>query len=357
MHAVAQELGETAERCFALAAADESDPEHQYGQLRARLEALGWFELPPDAEFGGLGAPKLTNAILTAAGRALVPGPLIEDLVVTPAVTTLLPSGQGELITRSSPCLFVDIPGDRSQSSAANVPRLEGGRLVGSVASLAHASSVGTLLVVAASSSGRRLVLMPASDRGVALTPFTSMDPCSSIFGITFDCDVDSAQVVPPGPETEELLAAIRSLVRLAISAELLGVSERLLDMTLTYAMQRQQFGRAVGSFQAVKHIAAAMACDVLGMGNLINATTARLPAASTMTTVWCAATKAHASRAAVRTAARALQVHGGIGFTEEYPLQRYYKHALALESRAGLPAELDVLVGRARVEGVLDFD
>jgi alkylation response protein AidB-like acyl-CoA dehydrogenase len=115
-----------------------------------------------------------------------------------------------------------------------------------------------------------------------------------------------------------------------AYAAELLGVAQRALDLAVAYAKDRIQFGRPIGSFQAVKHRCADMLVDLEGMrsavywaawtvGN-VDAADERAIAASTAK-AWC-------SDAALRVLASALQVHGGIGFTWEHDLHLYLKRA-----------------------------
>jgi alkylation response protein AidB-like acyl-CoA dehydrogenase len=143
-----------------------------------------------------------------------------------------------------------------------------------------------------------------------------------------------------------------------AYAAELLGVAQRALDLAVAYAKDRVQFGRPIGSFQAVKHRCADMLVDVEGMrsaaywaawtvGDVDAAADERAIAASTAK-AWC-------SDAAFRVLASALQVHGGIGFTWEHDLHLYLKRAhldaVAFGDASFHRARLGRLL-RARVEG-----
>jgi alkylation response protein AidB-like acyl-CoA dehydrogenase len=113
-----------------------------------------------------------------------------------------------------------------------------------------------------------------------------------------------------------------------AVTAEMLGAAQQVLEMTVQYAKDRVQFGRPIGSFQAVKHRCADMLVDVEGMrsavyysGWAVGAADPDASAAASTAKVWC-------SDAARRVMASALQVHGGIGFTWEHDLHLFVKRS-----------------------------
>jgi alkylation response protein AidB-like acyl-CoA dehydrogenase len=352
---LAAELRATASRFFA-AALDEPNartlgPADTYRTLRPGLADLGWFGLPADDSLGAVGAPRLTTPMFSLAGSALVPGPLLEDVVIGPALRAMLPPERADELTERTPFAFVDCAkAGRPPLPAPPVPSLVNGLLTGTAGPLAHVGEVEWLLVSAESPAGGQLLLLASDHPGIKVTPVASLDPCSTMAIVSFRCQIGEAEVLSSGEEADNILIRLRALARLALSSELHGISAHLADISVSYALQRYQFGRPIGSFQAVKHMLAAMACDVIALGNLVQTVADRFPADQESAAIWCAVAKSHASKVAVKTAAMALQVHGGIGFTEEHPLQYYYKRALALESRLGLPAELDALVGAARV-------
>jgi alkylation response protein AidB-like acyl-CoA dehydrogenase len=122
--------------------------------------------------------------------------------------------------------------------------------------------------------------------------------------------------------------AAMLDRGAVAASAEALGAADRALEMAVAHAKERVQFGKPIGSFQAVKHRCADMLVDVEGMRSTvyhaawaITATDPDAEVAASTAKVWCA-------DAARRTMASALQVHGGIGFTWEHDLHLYLKRA-----------------------------
>jgi alkylation response protein AidB-like acyl-CoA dehydrogenase len=113
-----------------------------------------------------------------------------------------------------------------------------------------------------------------------------------------------------------------------AHAAELLGASARMLDVTVQYAKDRVQFGRPIGSFQAVKHRCADMLVDVEGMRSAVYYAAWCLAAGHPDASLAASTAKTWCSDAARRVMASALQVHGGIGFTWEHDLHLYLKRA-----------------------------
>jgi alkylation response protein AidB-like acyl-CoA dehydrogenase len=127
--------------------------------------------------------------------------------------------------------------------------------------------------------------------------------------------------------------AAIRDSIRVrglaAMAAEATGVAERALEIAIDYVKEREQFGMPIGKFQAVSHQLADTYVDVELTRSLALWAAAAIDDADPDATVAAETAKAFAADAAVRACERAIQVHGGIGFTWEHVLHRYYKRAL----------------------------
>ena len=130
-----------------------------------------------------------------------------------------------------------------------------------------------------------------------------------------------------------------RPRLRAALALEAVGVAQRALDWGVEHAKERQQFGKSIGVYQAVSH-------------SLVDAFMAtELSRSLAYWAAWCvaegdeqasaaaAAAKAYAAEAAVSACERSIQVHGGIGFTWEHPLHRYYKRAQWIQAFDGFPA------------------
>jgi alkylation response protein AidB-like acyl-CoA dehydrogenase len=141
------------------------------------------------------------------------------------------------------------------------------------------------------------------------------------------------------------------SLFRAAAAAEALGVAQRALDLGVEHAKTRVQFGKPIGTYQAVSHPLAQTYTDVELARSLVYWAAWCVAEADERAPLAAAAAKAFATEAAVAGCERSIQVHGGIGFTWEHPLHRFYKRALWLEGFGSRPAELRLEVAEALLE------
>jgi len=128
---------------------------------------------------------------------------------------------------------------------------------------------------------------------------------------------------------------------RAAAAAEALGVAQRALDLGVEHAKTRMQFGKPIGTYQAVSHPLAQSYTDVELARSLVYRAAWCVAEEDDRAPTAAAAAKAFATEAAVAACERSIQVHGGIGFTWEHPLHRFYKRAIWLEGFGARPAEL----------------
>jgi alkylation response protein AidB-like acyl-CoA dehydrogenase len=136
--------------------------------------------------------------------------------------------------------------------------------------------------------------------------------------------------------------------LRAAMAAEAVGVAQRALDLGIEHAKTRMQFGKPIGTYQAVSHPLAQTYTDVELARSLAYWAAWCIAEEDEQAAVAAAAAKAFATEAAVAACERSIQVHGGIGFTWEHVLHRYYKRALWLEGFGKRPSELRVEVADA---------
>ena len=135
---------------------------------------------------------------------------------------------------------------------------------------------------------------------------------------------------------------------RAAAAAEALGIAQRALDLGVEHAKTRMQFGKPIGTYQAVSHPLAQTYTDVELARSLVYWAAWCVAEDDERAPLAAAAAKAFATEAAVAACERSIQVHGGIGFTWEHPLHRFYKRALWLEGFGARPAELRLEVADA---------
>ncbi len=193
------------------------------------------------------------------------------------------------------------------------------------------------VLVVARSTAGPSLFAVDREAPGLRAEPMTTLDPTRPMATLTFD-QVPAVLVGAEG-QGGRLMSQVLDLACVALAAEQAGGARRCLQMSAGYARTRFQFGRAIGSFQAVKHKCA----DMLVRVELAEATAreaARL-ADEAAAEFGVAAATAHicCSQAYLFAATENIQVHGGIGFTWEHPAHLYFRRAKSSELLFGGPA------------------
>jgi alkylation response protein AidB-like acyl-CoA dehydrogenase len=135
---------------------------------------------------------------------------------------------------------------------------------------------------------------------------------------------------------------------RAACAAEALGVAQRSLDLGVEHAKSRVQFGKPIGTYQAVSHPLAQTYTDVELARSLVYWAAWCVAEQDERAPLAAAAAKAFTTEAAVAACERSIQAHGGIGFTWEHPLHRFYKRAIWLEGFGARPAELRLEVADA---------
>jgi alkylation response protein AidB-like acyl-CoA dehydrogenase len=155
---------------------------------------------------------------------------------------------------------------------------------------------------------------------------------------------------VDPGRPLRRLPTASGETPRLraAMAAEAVGIAQRALDLGVEHAKTRLQFGKPIGTYQAVSHQLADTYTDVELSRSLAYWAAWCVAEDDDQAAIAAAAAKAFATEAAVAACERSIQVHGGIGFTWEHPLHRFYKRALWLEGFGKRPSELRVEVAEA---------
>ncbi|RYY26694.1 MAG: acyl-CoA dehydrogenase [Sphingomonadales bacterium] len=289
---------------------------------------LGFAGLMVPERFGGLGQGAMTMAaVLEETGRALAPIPFFETAVL--AVQAILAGGS----EAQQAALLPGIASGQVRAAfagTANRPSLSGGRLTGT-ADFVSFGHVAHLFVVATREG--TLVALPAE--AAAVTRVANLDATRPFSTVYFDCAVDAAQLLAiPGAFDRAMTVAAGLL-----AAEQAGGARHCLQMTADYARQRVQFGRPIGSFQAVKHMLADM------MVSVESAHSAALLAADAIDgngdpAEACSIARAWCSDEYLHCAGQAIQLHGGIGFTWEHPAHRYFKRARASASWLGAPAE-----------------
>ncbi|MDP6070698.1 MAG: acyl-CoA dehydrogenase family protein [SAR202 cluster bacterium] len=338
-----------------LVRAMEQDDRGYPPQLWEQIAGLGWMGVPFPAEYDGADGSLTDLAVLLEeTGRAMTPGPLFTSVV--DVGLTILDAGtdtqrkvyiprlaSGALI--GSAAILENDARYSAQAITLPAKRIGNGyQISGAKLFVEYANSADLLLVPVrtnASSTdedGVTVLLVETSATGIALEPMASIARDRQ-FAVTFD-NVTVSDDAVLGEAGAGWPIVRRMLDRSTIfhCAQSVGGAQRVMEMTVDYAKQRVQFGRAIGSFQSVQH-------DCADMVNAIDA--ARLATYQAITRLEdgapadkeIAMAKVLANHAYKWTTLTAQQIHGGVGFMEEYDLQLWTRRAKVAELKFGTSA------------------
>jgi alkylation response protein AidB-like acyl-CoA dehydrogenase len=181
------------------------------------------------------------------------------------------------------------------------------------------------------------LFAIDAQRPGITVTPLKTMDRTRKLGAVAFrGLKASSADVVGEVNGGWPVLAAAIDRAKVALAAEMMGGAEKVLETAVAYTKVREQFGRPIGSFQAVQHKCANMMVDVEGAKSAVYYAAWAVSNDAADAETAAAVAKAAASDAYRRTAADGIQVHGGIGFTWEHDMHLYFKRAKSSEFTFG---------------------
>ncbi len=306
------------------------------GDLLAKDREPGWQELV-DAGWVGLEVPEgLGGAGASFAETAI----LLDQIGRAAGATGYLGNGVltvGALAAAAGPdseALLGQVArGEQRMAVVFGEFALDGSRLSGHAEFVPDAVGADHLLVLIGSATGAGLAVVPSGELTVAAQPV--LDETRRLATVTAD-PAPVATVL--GFAHDRGVAALLDRAAVAIACDSLGIAERMLTATVDYVRVRHQFGRPIGSFQAVKHACADMLVDIEVSRRLV-ADAVALVAAGGDTEIAAAMAKAHATSTAVAVAGKAMQLHGGIGYTWESGIHAFLKRAALNRSLFGSPA------------------
>ena len=325
----------------------ETEEGYDEAVWRQMAEQMGLQGLHIPEEFGGSGFSYIElGIVLEEMGRALLCAPYFSSVVL--AANTLLQSGDdsakkellpgiasGETIATLA---FTEENGrwDEEGVTAGATKDGDSYRLTGTKMFVIDGSTADLILVAARSDSGVSLFSVSGDAEGLTRTPLSTMDMTRKQARV--ELANTPARLIGTEGQGWQVLERVLDLAAVGLASEQVGGAQFVLEMSVDYAKNRIQFGRPIGSFQAIKHKCADMLLEVE------SAKSAAYYAA------WCAAemndelpsvaslAKAYCSEAYFHAAAENIQIHGGIGFTWEHPAHLYFKRAKSSELLFGDP-------------------
>lgn len=349
-----------ADRCpheSVLARCETSEP-YDRKLWRTLARDLGAASLLVPEEAGGAGASAREAAVVAEElGRAAAPTPYLGSAVLATAALLALP-GEDE----TAGLLANLASGERTATLAVPLSTAPGtgafpasvradgaGTLNGTVTSVADAAVADVLLVPAEGRDGPGLYAVETSAAALSVVPRTSLDLTRPLADVAF-AGTAARRLAGPG---EAPTAVERALLTGAglLASEQLGIAEWCLESTVAYLGDRRQFGRPLGSFQALKHRLADLWLDVVGARAAARYAADALATGDPDAPVAVAVAASHCGESAVRAAEECVQLHGGIGMTWEHPAHLYLKRAKADQIALGTPGR-----HRTALAGLVDL-
>jgi alkylation response protein AidB-like acyl-CoA dehydrogenase len=299
-------------------------------RLGSELGVLG-LSVPEDD--GGVGGSLVDQAVAVEEfGATLACGPLFGTVFLAIPALVACPAGPArdellaELVegTKTAALAVADKAG-MFDPSAVTVSA-KGDTLTGTVHRVVDAGAADEILLTATGSGGVSLYAVDTGASGVTRTPLVTMDLTRPQAVVEF---TDAPARLLAGPqEAERVITHALQVGSALLAVEQVGAAQHLLDLSVDYAKSRLQFGRQIGSFQAVKHKLADMLVDLEHARSTAYHAVWALSDGSDDPALAASIAQATASAAFSRIAADTIQVHGGIGFTWEHQAHLYFKRA-----------------------------
>ncbi len=322
----------------------ETDEGYDKAVWSQMAEQMGLQSLIIPEEYGGQGFTFVElGVVLEEMGRRLLCAPFLSGLLASLAILhseddnakkNYLPGiASGETIAALA---FTEENG-RWDADGIEATVDADGKITGTKSFVIDGATASLLIVAAKSAAGISLYAVDSSADGVTTTALATMDQTRKQAKI----ELDGAQGTLIGSDGGgwDTLSTVLDLGAVALAAEQVGGAQFVLEMAVQYAKDRVQFGRPIGSFQAIKHKCADMLLEVesaksaayygLGCAAELND---ELPSVASLAKAYCSEAYFHAS-------AENIQIHGGIGFTWEHPAHLYFKRAKSSELMFGDPA------------------
>lgn len=313
------------------------------------IAELGWLALPIAEEQGGLGQPfSALAALYKEMGRCLGPEPLLATMICAEALSS--PHSQGprdmfEAISAGQVRVAMELKplaGGVSASLAGDEIILNG------TAKAVLSGRTATHLFLKAALDAQPVWLLVPMTPDIAIVDSPTWDKSRQVANVLFaDTRVAATALVAGAEQTEPLEQAIAIHFDLGIASDSVGGARAILEETVTYTQIRHQFGRAIGSFQALKHRCATLLTRLEAGEALLDEAVAQHEAGAGDAAMLAASAKLYAAGIYRAIAVEAIQLHGGIGFTWEHDCHLFLKRALLNEQVGGSPREYrDIVAG-----------
>ncbi|MDG2306665.1 MAG: acyl-CoA dehydrogenase family protein [Candidatus Binatia bacterium] len=309
--------------------------------LWAELGRMGWLGLLTEAEYGGAGLGAVELSILAEeAGRTLLPTPILAHLLATAVLarggsTSQRAEWLPRLATGELRATWAHVEANGAWRVADTSVASAGGRLHGTKAFVWAGNTADVFLVPVQVDEEVRIALVPSNAAGVRVESEQTLDRTRRQGRLVLVDAEPVGLLERPAAEVEQ---DFLPLAWTAIAAESVGGAAAALDRTAAYAATREQFGKAIGSFQAIKHPLVNVLIDTEQARSLVYAAACAIDQSNDDAVLLARMAKARSSDAYGFATSRAIQFHGGFGFTEECDAHLFRRRALASRPALGDP-------------------
>src|SRR5690242_15981449 len=331
---------------------DSKDPTGFSKELWHSFAEMGFSGLLVPEEFGGSGLGAVeAGIVIEEIGRTLMPSPFLATSVL--AASALARGGsaaqkQEHLPKISAGALLAALAIDEGakhrplHTEMQAVRAGNGFRLSGAKALVVDGHVADLLIVVARSAGavgerdGLTLFLVDPKSNGVALERTIMVDSHNAARIVFDNVEVDADHVLGEVDRGAPLLEAVLNIGRGAVASEMVGLSDEVFGRTVTYLKERKQFGKAIGEFQALQHRAAQLYIDIEITRAAVLKALQALDADALKAAAAVAVAKARAGTTATRAVQEGVQMHGGMGMTDQFDIGFFMKRARVCEELFG---------------------
>ena len=327
---------------------DGYDPAHW-----SEVAQMGWQAMAIPEKYGGAGFSFLeTIVLMEEMGRSLIPIPFLSTVILSSNL--LLELGSEEQKKAYLPAIaagesvwamaLTEPAGrwDAAGVEATATPQGDGWTISGTKSYVVDGHVADHLLIVARTgeqTSELSVFIVDADATGLQATKVESMDQTRSLAQVVLEAvEVEGAALVGPAGEAWPAIETVLDIAAVALAAEQVGGAQTCLDMAVEYAKVRMQFGRPIGSFQAIKHKCADMLVQVESAKSAAYYAGWATAERNEEFAIVAPLAKSYCSEAYFMCAAENIQIHGGIGFTWEHDAHLYFKRAKSSELMFGDP-------------------
>lgn len=316
-----------------------------------RMAEMGWLGAAVAEPQGGANLPiKAIVAILEECGRKLAPEPLVSVMGSTLLLAGCRDDHSTDLLRGSISGMIYCVPVVPLLTSRDELRfRNSGGFVFGTSPPLLDAHGANVFLIAGELEKKFSIFTIASDAPDIAFVSTPTVDGCT-LGTLKFEgVPRSSLKIIAMDDEARSLAVKARNYMRLGYAAQLLGLAQEAFLVTLEYLKTRQQFGRPIGSFQALQHRAATLYIEINAARTLLYEACESI--GGPHETLAAAAAKAQLSELAMLVVKEAVQMHGAIGYTDEHDISLFLRRAIVLSAAGGDAIECFKEIGESMGE------